>query len=234
LSQLVILIPVLKRPHRVRPVLDSIAENTPGRLRVLFIPDPDDEPEITALTKASAEFIEIRGNYGKKINAGVRHTTEPLLFFGADDLEFHPGWLEAAKAQLTEGIGVVATNDLCNPRVMRGELATHPLVTREYCKLGKIDDPDFVLHEQYQHEYVDREFSETAQHRGAFAYAAGSIVEHLHPMVGKAPTDELYDRLWDRMYQGRRVYNRRMHKWGMDRKKNEERNRGDKRWMSRS
>jgi glycosyltransferase involved in cell wall biosynthesis len=212
-SELAILIPVLRRPHRVQPVLDSITWATPGELRVLFIPDPDDEPEIAAIKKAGAEFFTLAGNYAKKINAGVEATDEPLLLFGADDLEFHFGWFEAAKAKLTEGVGVVATNDLCNHRVMQGTLATHPLVTREYTKLGTIDNPDWVLHEQYKHEFVDREFSETAQFRGAFAYAPDSIVEHLHPMVGKAPTDELYDQAAIRMRQGARVYGRRRHRW---------------------
>jgi glycosyltransferase involved in cell wall biosynthesis len=210
--ELAILVPVLKRPHRVKPLLRSISKATPDA-RVLFICDTHDEPEIAAVQKAGAEFIELRGNYGQKINAGVRHTTEPLLFFGADDLEFHPGWFEKAKAKLGDGIGVVATEDLCNPRVARGELATHPLVTREYTKRGTVDNPDLVLHEGYLHEYVDREFSETARARKAFAYAPDAVVEHLHPLVGKAPSDKLYEGARNRMRQGRRLYARRRRKW---------------------
>jgi hypothetical protein len=239
MAELVVLLPVLKRPHRVEPVLRSLFATVP-KARVVFITDPEDYEERKQVQAATEVFggveeLVFGGTYPKKINEGVRQTTEPLLLFGADDLEFHPGWFEAAKAKLTEGIGVVATEDLCNPRVARGELATHPLVTREYTKRGTIDNPDLVLCEQYKHEYCDRELSETAQYRNAFAYAPDSIVEHLHPMVGKAPNDELYDRIWDRMYQGRRVYNRRMSKWGMTTAKVHERHLGDKeQWAKRS
>jgi glycosyltransferase involved in cell wall biosynthesis len=233
MPELSILVPVLRRPHRVKPVMESIRKATPDA-QVFFLCDPDDEEEIEAvLSHPEADFLAPGGRYSAKINLGVTLTEAPLLFFGADDLEFHEGWFEAAKEKLTKGIGVVATNDLCNARVMRGELATHPLVTREYTKLGTIDDPTKVLHEGYEHEYVDREFSETAQHRNAFAYAEDAIVEHLHPLVGKAPNDELYDRIWDRMWSGRRVYARRMNKWGMSRVRNDARNTKDKEWVAR-
>lgn len=210
MSELAILVPVLKRPHRVKPLLASIRKATPDA-RVLFIADPGDNPEIDAI--GDEEFITVDGNYARKINEGVAHTTEPLLFFGADDLNFHPGWLEAARSRLLPPVGVVATNDMCNPRVTAGELATHPLVSREYCERGTIDDPTRPLHEGYPHEYVDREFSETAQLRGAFAYAPDSVVEHLHPMVGKAPLDDLYKGSLMRMRQGVRLYRRRRYKW---------------------
>lgn len=140
-------------------------------------------------------------------------TQAPLLFFGADDLHFHPGWLEEAKAKLKPKIGVVATNDLFNTRVMSGELATHPLVTRSYAQRGCVDDPRVVLHEGYLHEYVDREFSETAQSRGAFDYAPSSIVEHLHPLAGKAPMDEIYAMSKQRMRAGLKVYRKRRKLW---------------------
>ncbi len=223
MTELAILIPVLMRPWRVEPVLQSIFAATPGKPRVVFITDPEDwdmrkRVEAACAVFTGVEELVVDGSYAKKINQGIEVTKERLLFFGADDLEFHKDWLKAAKAKLTEGIGVVATNDMCNPRVEAGELATHPLVTRAYTKLGTIDDSEVVLHEGYKHEYVDREFSETAQYRDAFAYAPDSVVEHLHPMVGKAPNDELYDAIWDRMYRGRRVYMGRCSKWGITRR----------------
>lgn len=236
MTELAVLIPVLARPHRVEPTLRSIFKNTKDA-RVVFITDPDDDEERRVIQTVQEVFGKVeelvcegkQRNYARKINLGVRETSEPLLFFGADDLEFHPRWLEEAKAKLKGGIGVVATNDLCNPRVGAGELATHPLVTRAYTKKGTIDNSEVVLHEGYQHEYVDREFSETAQYRNAFAYAPDSVVEHLHPLVGKAPNDHLYNEIWTRMYQGRRLYSRRCNKWGMTRQILNDRNARDKR-----
>lgn len=211
--KLAILVPVLRRPHRVRPLLNSINAVTPDSPRILFICDPGDRPQREAVADAGAEALIVSGNYARKINEGVRATDEPLLFLGADDLHFHPGWLEAAEAELQGEVGVVGTNDLCNRRVMAGEHSTHSLVARWYAAQGTIDDPDCLLHEAYPHEYVDDEFIETAKARNAYAHAHQAVVEHLHPMVGKAPMDNLYAAQRQRMRQGRRIFHARRHLW---------------------
>lgn len=208
-----ILVPVLRRPHRVQPLLDSIKAATSQPWRALFICDPYDLKEQEAVQAAGGRFLIVSGNYAQKINTAVKATSDPLLFLGADDLHFHPGWLEAAQALLSDTIGVVGTNDLGNRRVMAGDHSTHSLVTRWYAQLGTIDEPDKVLHEGYPHEFVDDEFIATAKKRGAFAHASDSIVEHLHPLWGKAPTDELYDGHAMRMRRGRRIYARRQPLW---------------------
>lgn len=209
--KLVLLVPVLRRPHRVAPLLRSAKET--ADCRVLFICDPDDEAEITAVKKARAEHFTLAGNYAEKINAGVRATREPLIFLGADDLRFHPGWLEAAQAKLEPGIGVVGTNDLCNPRTFEGDHSTHSLITREYARRGTVDDPDCLLHEGYEHEYVDDELIGTAKARGAYAHAQDAIVEHLHPMAGKARSDALYAAQGQRMRRTRHIFDARLPLW---------------------
>jgi hypothetical protein len=214
-ADLAILVPMLGRPHRVAPLLESIRETTPGA-RVLFLVTTGDQPVIDALD--GADRVELpprqRGDYAVKINAGYRHTTEPLLFLAADDLRFHPGWFELAAAKLTPGIGVVGTNDLCNRRTMRGEHSTHSLVTREYVdRFGTIDEPGKVLHEGYVHEFVDDELVGTARKRRAYAHASKAIVEHLHPMNGQAPMDRLYRRQGMRMRASRDLYQRRRMLW---------------------
>lgn len=215
---LAVLCPVLGRPHRVRPFLDAVERATPGA-RVLFLADHDDTAELEAIERESVrgdlcvKWDTGGGSYGAKVNRGVRLTGEPFVLFGADDIEPRPGWFEAAKAKLVEGVGVVGTNDLCNPRTATGDLATHPLVARWYLELGAIDSPGKPLHEGYLHEFVDQEFTETAKHRGAYAHAPDAIVEHMHPDAGKAPTDALYDARPGRMRQGRRLYRRRQHLW---------------------
>jgi hypothetical protein len=60
---------------------------------------------------------------------------------------------------------------------------------------------------------VDDELVATAKHRGAYVHAHGSIVEHLHPMAGKAPMDELYERQRSRMRFGRRLFRLREPLW---------------------
>lgn len=210
-----ILVPMLRRAHRVTPLLDSIAATAP-QARVVFVCSPGDAGVLEAV--AGHEHITVAGpkpgDYARKINAAVRHTTEPLVFMAADDLKFHPGWLEAATDQLGDGVGVVGTNDLGSKRVMAGEHSTHSLVTRAYIeRFGTIDQRGVALHEGYPHEFVDDELVQTAMARGAWAFAPDSIVEHLHPSWGKAPTDELYEQQAKRMRAGRRIYRRRQRLW---------------------
>lgn len=210
----VVLVPVLRRPHRVVPLLETLTDQ-----RVLFICSPDDQGEQDAVRAAGADLIVLdrpphHGDYARKIQAGFEATTEPLVFLGADDLYFHPGWLEAATRRLTPGIGVVGTNDQCNGRVMRGEHSTHSLVTRSYVEqFGTIDQPGWVLHDGYPHEFVDDELVGTAKHRKAWAFARDSVVEHLHPMNGRAPMDPLYAEQARRMRKGRVIFDRRRPLW---------------------
>lgn len=211
-----ILVPVLNRPARVAPLIESIRQATPEAHRILFICDPDDAPEIEAVIAAGAERLMVAAGYAGKINAGVRATTEPLLFLAADDLVFHPGWLEKATARLVRRIGVVGTNDLANPRVIAGTHATHSLVTRDYVeRFGTIEQRGIALHEGYGHNWVDDEFVGTARHRNAFAFAADSIVEHRHPTWGTAPIDATYEKGQATFFEDRRLFRRRRSLWTM-------------------
>lgn len=216
----VLLVPVLRRPRNVGPLVRSVRENTPEPHRLLFLVTAGDSEEIAAIEEAGAEYLATppapRGDYARKINAGYAATSEPFLFLGADDLRFHPGWLSAGLALFEDpAIGVVGTQDLApTERARTGQHATHSLVRRSYVdERGTIDRRGQVLHPGYWHEYVDDEFIATARARGAFAFAFDSVVEHLHPSWGKAPTDELYAQQRRRMSHGRALFARRRRLW---------------------
>lgn len=215
-----ILIPLLGRPHRVAPVLESITAGTPEPHRVVFIVSPDDRDVMAAVFETGLEPLIMksrltRGDYAAKIHYGIANTTEPLIFTGADDLNFHPGWLTAAyNCGEMHGARVIGTNDLCNARVMRGEHGTHFLVHRSYIdEMGTIDEPGLLFHPGYWHEYVDDELVATAKLRGEYVTSLDAVVEHLHPMAGKAPMDSLYAQQTVRMFQGRDLFRRRSHLW---------------------
>lgn len=214
----VVLVPMLGRAHRVRPLLESLHAST-DQARLLFVCHHGDSEVMAAVMASGADHMLLNrapvGDYARKVNAAYRATTEPLIFLGASDLFFHPGWLEAARAELRPGIGVVGTNDLGNPRVIAGTHSTHSLVTRVYAdRYGTIDGPGQILCEAYPHEYVDDELVGTAKHRGAWAFAYEARVEHLHPnWHPEVPMDEVYRGQQRRMAVGRRIFNRRRHRW---------------------
>lgn len=217
MAELAILIPTLQREHLIEPLLESI-DNTVPDATVVFLTTWNDRKVKAKLMELNQRVIDVprrgRGDYARKINTGYLETTEPLLFLGAQDIIFHDGWFEKAKAKLTDKIRVVGTNDLGNKRVTGGEHSTHTLVTRDYInKYGTIDEPNKVLCEEYFHEFVDDEFIATAKYRGAFDMALDSVVEHMHPAWGKAKWDASYREVDKRFYRGAKIFQERRKLW---------------------
>lgn len=212
---IVVVVPVLNRPHAVAPLLENIAAATPEPHRVAFIPDPDDELELEAIRAAGGDVVlELAGGYAAKVNAAAAVTDEPYVMLAADDLRFHRGWATAALELMSDTVGVVGTNDLGNRRVIRGDHATHSLVARWYVdELGTIDEPGRILHEGYRHNFCDDELVGTAKSRGAFAFARDAVVEHLHPNWGKGDDDETYQLGMSSWREDRRRFHERARLW---------------------
>jgi hypothetical protein len=219
-ADVVALVPVLRRPHRPAPLLESIDKATPaGAWRLLFLGSPGDEAEHEAIYAAGGELLVIDepnapGDWSRKINAGYRATTEPLMLLGGDDIAFRPGWLEAAQAKMVGRVGVVGTFDCHNRRVLAGEHSTHPVVARWYAdRHGTIDQAGQVVHEGYAHNWTDNELVETAKSRRAWAFARDSVVEHNHPLWGRAETDDVYELGQSRFHEDRQLFMRRRRLW---------------------
>lgn len=195
-----VIVPVLHRPENVAPLVKSLRAST-GLARCLFVVEPGDEVEIAEVVAAGADYIEHPGTFSEKVNEAYRRLGQdapaPWLLLVGDDVTFRPGWLDHAQAVAKRyGAQVVGTNDLANPRVMRGEHATHPLIRRAYVdELGASwDGPGVVCHEGYRHCFVDDEIVTVAKSRGVFQAALGSQVEHHHPIAGKATDDPVYQK----------------------------------------
>lgn len=192
MSNVAILIPVLGRPHRVKPVLEGFRTTAPD-CAVYFITDRTDKAEQRAIVEAGGKMFLFNGGFASKVNYGVRRTDEPLILIVGDDVEPQPGWLEAAKAHLGNGIHVVGINDLIE-RPNRPEHAVHFLITREYAMLGTFDEQIGPCCENYQHWFIDDELIATANFRNAYVYAEDSRIKHLHWMNGTADDDEVYQK----------------------------------------
>jgi hypothetical protein len=100
--------------------------------------------------------------------------------------------------------------------VMRGEFGTHCLISRAYIDEhgGTFDSiPGVVLHEGYDHNFVDRELCDVARSRRAFAYAGTSIVRHRHPLWKTAAWDPTYRKALARFSEDQRLYMARASVW---------------------
>lgn len=236
--QVTVVIPILHRHHRVRPVAESCIAGTGPGIEILFVVTPGDDTVIEQIEDVGADYphamsqylsvpwpADGKGDYARKINAALRVTDRPWLFMGADDLEFEGGWLtEALRAgqdyELRSGMpaGVIGTNDLGPIRVQRGEHSTHSLVSREWARgvgvAGRRQRQLQILCEEYWHEYVDDELVAWARFHEAFVPALASRVRHRHPnWDASVPNDPMYSQQRLRMQYGRRVFKRREHLW---------------------
>lgn len=194
-----ILVPVLSRPQNAQPVAESVRATCEAR--IIFLCSPEDEDEIAACLRTGEEVIVMdtpagSGDFARKINRGFREGESEFVFQGADDIRFHPGWLEHALAVAAKGLGVIGTNDLGNPLVKRGGHSTHSLIRRSYINHfgGTLDGSGLVFSEAYDHQWCDTEFVLTARKRRQWGFSKLSIVEHLHPHWGKAPMDATYEK----------------------------------------
>lgn len=191
-----VIVPVLHRPQNVQRFMESLNAST-GLATAWFVCEEDDEEEIAEALKYGAQVItapEVH-TFAEKVNLAYDNTDAPWLLLVGDDIRFRGNWFNhAIDIHNRYGANVIATNDMCNPRVTRGEHATHPLIKRSYiAEVGASwDGPGVVCHEGYSHWYVDDEITQAAIARGTFQAALGSQVEHMHPMIGKAEDDDVY------------------------------------------
>lgn len=192
-----VIVPVLRRPDNAAPFMESLRAST-GLATVWAIAEKHDDATIGAWHAAGAQHVicaDTAHTFAEKVNLGFRRSSAPWIFITGDDVRFAPGWLDHAQAIAGDERNVIGTNDCGNPRVTSGEHATHLLIRRTYVETmgASWDGPGIVAHEGYRHWYVDDEIVTTAKQRGVWGMALGAIVEHMHPMWGKAPDDDVYE-----------------------------------------
>jgi hypothetical protein len=207
-----VIVPVLHRPDNVRPFMESLRAST-GLAEAWFVCEPDDLLEWAEVEKHGARRLVHPGTFAQKVNAVIDQVTTPWVFLAGDDVRFRPGWLDHAEfIGRKYGAAVVGTNDLGSERVKNGEHATHLLIDTEYVREvgASWDGPGTVCHEGYRHWYVDDEIVTAAKERGVWQAALGSIVEHMHPMFGKAADDDVYTAGQAHAQQDRVTFQRRL------------------------
>lgn len=215
-----VIIPVLNRPHRVEPLLESLHRSQRQvPLEPLFVVSADDRKQRLMVTRSRAAYVVAtwepgRADFQRKVNLGCRSSDSEWVFAGADDLDFHSGWAdEAISVGEQAGRRFVSTNDLGNPLVMRGRHATHPLVHRSYLPLAVVDSPGDLYSESYDHSYCDVEATETAQRRQEFVFARNAVVDHRHFIWRKAEIDSTYEKGQRMVAEDRRLLASRRRLW---------------------
>lgn len=178
-----------RRPTRLAETLASFHNTTiTYDVEALIVADLPEVHE--ALGNTAHVYSPVPLTAPQAWNMGAVASKAQWVGLGADDLVFHPGWLEAVWPLMQEPWGVIGLNDGATSWERVG-WATHWLVSREFCMahMGGVMVPPV-----YAHGMVDVEVCRVAQMRGLFTYAADAMVEHMHPDWGKADRDALYER----------------------------------------
>lgn len=224
MSRCAVIVPVLSRPQNAEPLVESFHASG-ADARLTFVTSSGDIDQYGAcwdLRSATVETIILSraagpGDYACKIQSGYDATDEPLVLLAADDLIFHPGWLEAVEAVADKyDCGVIGTNDMANPLVKRGLHSTHPVVRRCYIDKygGVVGEPGTVYHQGYDHQWVDCELVQTAMSRGCYQHAHDAVIEHRHPLYDRSvKRDETYKKGQAKGLEDRRLYESRKHLW---------------------
>ena len=209
-----VIIPALNRPQNVAPLVESFNATQKGVATCYFVCDDDDTEQIEAVRAAGAEVLPAtRGStFAQKVNAGYEQTTEPWLFVCGDDVKFHKGWIDAAR-KLSDKFDVIGTNDhpdgTGNPRVASGSHADHFFIRRAYAdEYGASLEYD-IANEAYKHFYTDVEIVELAKARRTFTPCLASLVEHMHPDLGKAEVDDIYRKGWSQREHDEKEWRKR-------------------------
>lgn len=201
------LVPSRGRPANVRRLREAWrATRTSPDTQLFVIVDDDDETrneyvgDHDASDDARCFLITspIRGGLGPILNewgtrlakfnlGGVADPPEAIGFMGDDHVPRTPRWDVELLTSLRElgRPGIVYGNDL----LMGANLPTAVLMSGVIPRrLGFMAPPGC------QHMYLDNFWRDLGTALGAIRYRPDVVIEHVHPVVGKAPHDAQYER----------------------------------------
>lgn len=204
MTDLLVIVPSRGRPQAVAEMAQAFGDTCTGSTRLVFMTDDDDPDEDGYLEQVINLGISMEGkaialrsgpnvSMVDALNRAARRVLNEdpyaIAFMGDDHRPRTKGWdtryLDALR-QL--GTGIVFGNDLLQGQRLPTQVAMTADIVRA---LGWMAPP--VL----RHLYVDDFWRDLGVHAGCLRYLPDVVVEHLHPVAGKAEMDEGYARVND-------------------------------------
>lgn len=200
MTDLLVIVPTRGRPDNLRRVVEAWDATGAWDDAEMLVARDGDDPEADRY----ADLIRDRGLremvFGAwlpmvdKLNRsavaaanGGEWAPFALGFAGDDHLPRTPGWAARYLDELRKlGTGIVHGNDL----VWHGRLPTEWAMTSDIVQaLGRMVPADV------QHLYCDNAIAVLGQAAGCIRYLPDVVVEHMHPVAGKADMDDGYRRV---------------------------------------
>jgi hypothetical protein len=187
MKDLAIIVPTRGRPKNIEDLLFSLQEtNTASDLWLVL---DDDDPELDHYTELNNALIFPREGKGmaKPLNKAAMFLLDDyrhFAFLGDDHRPRTDKWDQFFIKELDLlGTGLVYGNDLLQGENLPTAVAMTGDIVRE---LKGMVPPGLI------HLYLDNFWMQLGKDLGAFSYLGHVILEHLHPIAGKAEWDEGY------------------------------------------
>lgn len=188
MRDLAILVPSRGRPNAIALLYAELAR-TKTTADLIVVVDDDDEQLDEYIELGVDIFIVARDGKGmaKPLNKAASHFKDKyrhFAFLGDDHRPRTLEWDKAFVAALDElGTGLVYGNDLFQGEQLPTAVAMTGNIVRA---LDGMVPPGFI------HLYLDNFWMQLGKDLGAIRYMGHIIIEHLHPVAGKAEWDENY------------------------------------------
>ena len=185
--KLLIIVPSRSRPANAHRLLEALEETATAPVEVLFAVDSDD-PLRREYPLENTRIVQ-GGSMVAALNevAGVEADNYEYLAFLGDDTLPHPHWY--AKIMYALGAkknSIVYPNDL-----IQGE----NLPTSVFMDSNIVRSLGFMAPPTLTHLFVDNYWKVLGQSIRTLTYVPDAVIEHLHPLVSKADSDEVYARV---------------------------------------
>lgn len=195
---MIYIVPSRGRPHKIVELIEAW-ETTRTEAKLLIIVDADDptEPEYRKVACETPPWVNwLLGGTGgvgmvPPLNFAANHFVSKhaiIGFMGDDHRPRTPSWDRMIQGAFDDGALMAYGNDLLQGQVLPTAVAMDSRIIK---RLGYMAPP--TLH----HLYVDNFWRTLGEKIGRLAYLPGCIIEHMHPVAGKAPWDAEYTRVND-------------------------------------
>lgn len=196
MADFLVIVPSRGRPESVARVVEAWhATGAFGSADLLFAIDGDDPYSgayLASVPSGTAGLVALpqwKPMVRKLNEVAVERVNEyfALGFAGDDHLPRTPGWAGRYVDALYElGTGIVYGDDL----IQREQLPTQWAMTADIVRaLGRMVPADV------EHLYCDNAVADLGRCAGCLRYLPDVVVEHVHPIAGKAPMDLGYVRV---------------------------------------
>lgn len=206
MPDLVVIVPSRGRPAAVAALDAAFRETCVADTRIVLALDADDPDrggyfavQGDPLTRVSAAYLQPATPESTMVSALNLAADDhargfAVGFMGDDHRPRTKGWDQQYLDALRElGTGIVYGNDLLQGANLPTQVAMTADIVR---RLGYMAPP------QLRHMYVDNFWRDLGRAVGCIRYLPNVVVEHLHPIAGKAKWDPGYMRVNDpRVYE---------------------------------